>query len=370
MGLLGKAQGRKSTLDSFFSRAKTYISGNFDKAASFCADYAGKCGFDKKNISCFCIALLVFHIQAFYPSFLVNTLSGIDTASIFSFLGKKQDGMGMLPAAAEALAAESDISPELNEIITGVPEPLEYSKPQMVTYFSYKIEKGDTIGEISENFGLNQDTLLSINGIKNSRLIQIGQILKIPNQDGILYTVKSGDSLASIAEKYESDAVAIQIANELFSETIAPASRVFLPGARLNSVEVQEINGDLFAWPIRGYITSPYGYRPSPFTGQRQFHSGLDIGAPTGTPIKAAMSGRITATGFDSISGNYVVISHHSGYRTMYAHMSVIRAKTGNYVRTGDRIGDVGSTGLSTGPHLHFTVYKNGVTVNPRQLMK
>ncbi len=195
-------------------------------------------------------------------------------------------------------------------------------------------------------------------------------MLKIPNQDGILYTVKSGDTLSAIAEKYETNTAAIQTANELFSDTVHPDSKLFLPGARLNTVEVQEINGDLFIWPVTSYITSSYGYRPNPFTGVHQFHTGLDIGAPMGTPIKAAMSGMVIATGYDNISGNHVVITHHSGYRTLYAHLSVIRVKAGSYVRTGDRIGDVGSTGLSTGPHLHFTVYKNGVTVNPRQLMK
>jgi murein DD-endopeptidase MepM/ murein hydrolase activator NlpD len=82
------------------------------------------------------------------------------------------------------------------------------------------------------------------------------------------------------------------------------------------------------------------------------------------------MAGRISSTGYDDTTGNYVVITHHSGYRTLYAHMSVIRTKAGAYVRTGDIIGDVGSTGLSTGPHLHFTVYKNGVTVNPRALIR
>jgi murein DD-endopeptidase MepM/ murein hydrolase activator NlpD len=82
------------------------------------------------------------------------------------------------------------------------------------------------------------------------------------------------------------------------------------------------------------------------------------------------MSGRVSAAGWDDTFGNYVLISHHSGYRTMYGHLSVARVKTGAYVGTGERIGDVGSTGLSTGPHVHFTVYKNGVTVNPRSLMR
>jgi murein DD-endopeptidase MepM/ murein hydrolase activator NlpD len=268
------------------------------------------------------------------------------------------------PADSAALAGEPE------SLISGILEPEVFSKPRMLLYDSYTVRKGDIIGDIAEKFGLNQDTLISCNGIKNSRLIQIGQVLKIPNQDGILYTVKNGDTLPAVAEKFKSGPEAIQTANELFAETVSPGTVRFIPGARLDWVNLQEINGDLFIWPIPGYITSPYGFRNSPFTGARQFHSGLDIGSPMGTPIRAAMSGRVSAVGWDDAFGNYVVVSHHSGYRTLYAHMSVVRVKSGAYVGTGERIGDVGSTGLSTGPHLHFTVYKNGVTVNPRTLMK
>jgi murein DD-endopeptidase MepM/ murein hydrolase activator NlpD len=285
-----------------------------------------------------------------------------------------ENGMGMSYYEVPA-SVEGEETAVLNPLtvdagLEGAPEPFEYSLPQMLSYSAYTVSEGDTIGEIVQNFGLNQDTLISLNGIKNSRLLRIGQVLRIPNQDGILYTVKDGDTLEAIAEKYRVDFGNIQTVNELFSEQVNAGSTLFIPGARLEWMDLQEINGDLFIWPVRGYITSPYGYRSSPFApGNRQFHTGIDIGTPSGTPIRAAMSGRVSAAGYNDISGNYVVISHHSGYRTLYAHMSVIRIKAGAYVKTGERIGDVGSTGLSTGPHLHFTVYKNGLTVNPRVLM-
>jgi len=252
----------------------------------------------------------------------------------------------------------------------GISDPSGLSRPMELSYTSYKIEQGDTISGIAKRFGLNQDTLLSFNNIKNSRIIQIGQYLKIPNQDGILYTVKSGDSLSAISEKYSVDSEVVKAVNNLSAETILAGSKLFLPGARMNQIDVQEINGDLFSWPVRGYISSGYGYRISPFTGARQFHSGLDIAAPQGTPVKAAMYGRVVDTGYDTNSGNYVVIAHHGGYKTLYAHLDVIRVKPGTAVNTGDKIGDVGSTGLSTGSHLHFSVFKNGVTVNPRLLMR
>jgi murein DD-endopeptidase MepM/ murein hydrolase activator NlpD len=277
-----------------------------------------------------------------------------------------ENGMGM--AYIENAALTVDVSS--NAESAGIPEPEFYSKPRMLLSFPYKVQPGDTIGVLAETFGLNQDTLLSLNGIKNSRLLQIGRVLRVPNQDGILYTVKTGDTLASIAKKYETGPETILTANELFSETINPNTSLFSPGARLSRADLQEINGDLFLWPVRGYITSLYGSRPSPFTGVRQFHTGLDIGVPHGTPIKAAMAGRVSAVGYDGVTGNYVVITHHSGYRTLYGHMSKFRTQTGAYVRAGEIIGEVGTTGLSTGPHLHFTVYKNGVTVNPRALIK
>jgi len=251
----------------------------------------------------------------------------------------------------------------------GLPEPSVFSEVPNLFYSSYKVTKGDTISHISETFGLTQDTILSFNGIKNSRLLQINQYLKIPNQDGVLYSVKKGDSLDSIAKRYEIDAVAIQKTNELVSADLTQGEALFLPAARLARTDLQEINGDLFIWPIRGYISSRYGWRTSPFTGARQFHSGLDIAASQGTPIRAAMAGRVSSTGYDVNSGNYVVLSHHSGYRTFYGHLDIIRVSAGEYVKTNQRIGDVGSTGLSTGSHLHFTVFKNGLTVNPLNLM-
>jgi len=274
-------------------------------------------------------------------------------------------GVGM-PFAENA---ESDLPAEVGGIPDSMREPPDFSKPQRLIYSSCTVEKGETISGIAQRYGLAQDTLLSVNGIKNSRLIQIGQFLKIPNQDGILHAVRKGESVAGIADKYEIDAENIRIANGMSDEEPAVGETIFLPAAKLARVALQEINGDLFKWPVRGYVSSRYGWRTSPFTGARQFHSGLDIAAPFGTPLRAAMAGRVTATGYDVNSGNYVVISHHSGYRTFYGHMSVIRVSVGDYVKDGQRIGDVGSTGLSTGAHCHFTVFKNGVTVNPINLI-
>jgi murein DD-endopeptidase MepM/ murein hydrolase activator NlpD len=252
-------------------------------------------------------------------------------------------------------------------------EPEAFSKPRVLLSGTHAVKSGDNISELAVSFGLNQDSIISLNKITNTRLLQIGKVLKIPNQNGILHNVKSTDTLASIAEKYKVDKSAIQTVNELFSENVIAGTDLFIPGARLDFAVLQEINGDLFIWPISGHITitSPYGYRIDPFnSSRRQFHTGIDIRGGYGTPIRAAMAGRVSQVGYDNVLGNYVLITHHSGYRTLYGHMSIIRTRAGAYVALGERIGDVGSTGLSTGPHLHFMVYKNGVLVNPRALIR
>ena len=264
----------------------------------------------------------------------------------------------------------TDLHPEFISEFEGVPEPEEFSRPRMLTFSSYTLEKGDMIGPIAVKAGLNEDTLISINNIRNTRLMQIGQVIRIPNQDGIYYTVKTGDTLESIAESYNTTISYISTVNELFSLEIKPNDTLFIPGARMDWVSRQEINGDLFIWPCSGYISSPYGYRISPFAKTRHFHAGMDISSQMGSPVRAAMSGRVAQIGYDDSWGNFIIVNHHSGYRTFYAHLSAVRVRAGAYVSTGERIGDIGSTGLSTGPHLHFTVYKNGVTVNPRSLMR
>jgi murein DD-endopeptidase MepM/ murein hydrolase activator NlpD len=250
-------------------------------------------------------------------------------------------------------------------------EPEEYSSAQPVLYTGYTVKKGDMIGSLALEFGLNQDTLISVNSIKNTRAIREGVILKIPNQDGIAYTLQASDTLSGIAEKHGIEIGDILTANEYFSTNLKEGDTLFLPGVKLDWAALQEINGDLFIWPTTNrYVTSAYGWRRSPITNTRLFHFGIDIRGNIGAPVYAAMAGRVSFTGYNDVYGNHIVITHHSGYRTLYGHLNIIRVKSGAYVSTGQRIGDIGNTGLSTGPHLHFTVYKNGVAVNPRTLTR
>ncbi len=127
-------------------------------------------------------------------------------------------------------------------------------------------------------------------------------------------------------------------------------------------------SGGSMRWPlaVRGTITSTYGSRSDPINGVSSFHQGLDIAAPRGTAVYAAADGTVIYSGYRNSYGNVVMINHGGGIVTVYAHNSSLVAKKGQEVKKGDIISKVGSTGYSTGNHLHFEVRKNGSTVNPR----
>ena len=125
-------------------------------------------------------------------------------------------------------------------------------------------------------------------------------------------------------------------------------------------------DGGQFKWPVPGYynVTSNFGWRTHPIFKIQRLHNGIDIGAPTGTPIIAAYAGEVVVATYQAAAGNYIMINHGSNLYTVYMHMSKFNVKVGQSVKQGDTIGLVGSTGNSTGPHLHFSVRLNGEYVN------
>lgn len=138
--------------------------------------------------------------------------------------------------------------------------------------------------------------------------------------------------------------------------------------------EVIRKKEDLFActpniFPVQGWISSGYGYRNDPFTGERKFHPAIDIAASWGTSIRAAAKGKVIYAGWDDGYGLKIRIEDGYGYYTVYGHLSHILVKKGAWVEKGQIIGRVGSTGRSTGPHLHFEVWHNGKSINPLNLM-
>ena len=126
------------------------------------------------------------------------------------------------------------------------------------------------------------------------------------------------------------------------------------------------VSSSSFIWPVRGVITSPFGYRMHPIRGRYIFHSGIDIGVASGTPIKCSANGTVIMSTWYGGYGNCIIVDHGGGWSTLYGHCSALYVSKGKTVLQGTVIGAVGSTGMSTGPHLHFEVRYNGSPVDPR----
>jgi murein DD-endopeptidase MepM/ murein hydrolase activator NlpD len=188
--------------------------------------------------------------------------------------------------------------------------------------------------------------------------------------DGIPYTVQAGDSLSSISTASSVPLQVILDVNDLQSDVINPGATLFLPGARMPQEEIRLALGESFIYPVRGVLSSPYGWRIDPIAKVERFHSAIDLAAPLGTPVKAALDGRVSRVAVNSVYGNYIIITHQGSYQTMYAHLSVVSVRQGAWVTQNFKIGEVGSTGYSTGPHLHFSVFRNNKAINPLEVLQ
>jgi murein DD-endopeptidase MepM/ murein hydrolase activator NlpD len=122
-------------------------------------------------------------------------------------------------------------------------------------------------------------------------------------------------------------------------------------------------------WPVDGRITCPYGFRRDPFSGEGAYHTGMDMSAPPGTAVSAAADGTVEQAGWSSGYGQLVVIDHGNGYETYYGHLSRVDVIEGQSIRQGEKVGAVGSSGRSTGPHLHYEVRVGGVPINPYRFL-
>ncbi|MDR2101441.1 MAG: M23 family metallopeptidase [Treponema sp.] len=286
--------------------------------------------------------------------------------------GASQQNLASYVGLSPVTALGHGIVPE-NGIVPGNSIPGDEIIPldlmETFAWKSYSVKKGDSVSRIAADHAISMDAIIASNNIANARRLREGEILRIPNMDGIPYTVIKGDSLSKISSAMDVPLEVILDANDIVSENIDPGTVLFIPGAKKRTEDLKLALGELFIYPIRGRLTSPFGWRNDPISGVRRYHAAVDLAASTGTPVKAAMDGKVSTVGFNSVYGKYIIISHNSGYQTMYAHLSITSVSQGAPVYQGTKIGEVGSTGYSTGPHLHFAVYKNGRAINPLDLL-
>jgi murein DD-endopeptidase MepM/ murein hydrolase activator NlpD len=250
--------------------------------------------------------------------------------------------------------------------------PGDLPGPKILKTFSttvYTVRQGDSVSGIAQKRGLAIDTVLSWNAIKDAHLVVPGRVLTLPNADGLRYTVRRGDTLEGIAKRSGIPLASILDWNDLGSSVITVGQALFLPGARMSAADIARALGTLFIWPVKGMLSSRFGMRIGPVDGIDRFHYGIDLKADTGTTVLAAAAGTVADAGYNGTYGKYIII-RHSGFQTLYGHLSRFTVAAGESVAQGRKIGEVGSTGVSTGPHLHFGVFRGGEPVDPLRYLK
>ena len=293
---------------------------------------------------------------------------------------------GTAPSAAEMEPFQEPVPYTGGGSVFVAPIPLTDSPKRVRRDVTrYTVEPGDTVSGIADQFEVSADSVLWANAKleDNPDMLSVGQIINIPPVSGVLYTVQSGDTVRKIADKFKStkystDALVKSIVEFEFNQTVHDLKEpdymltvgqpLMVPNGTKPYVPrvVSAYNGPIpataargtgnFGWPVSGHITQKFWSR----------HSGIDIGAGMGSPIYAADSGYVAIAGWSTVGyGNMILIDHGNGYQTRYGHLSAFMVEAGDSVKKGQLIGRVGSTGNSTGPHLHFEVILRGVHRNP-----
>jgi murein DD-endopeptidase MepM/ murein hydrolase activator NlpD len=275
--------------------------------------------------------------------------------------------------AAQDLTSQESVLRSANTTETIVPT----NRPRSEV-LDYRVASGDTLSTLSNKFSVSVESIKWANAIsEDSDTIHPGTSLKIPPVTGVVYKVKEGDNLENVAKTYAADKQTI--ADFPFnyiddSLSLRPGQTLYVPNGVLPRPAAPKIvrprvtvdtaiasGSGILSWPVPARISQYYSW----------FHPAIDIANPHGTPIYAAASGKVIDSKKLAVNfGWYCIVDIGDGYTVAYAHMSDLACNIGETVQRGQYIGAVGSTGRSTGPHLHLEVRRYGQTVNPLALLK
>ncbi len=284
------------------------------------------------------------------------------TLSIDGIFGPETDMIVREFQSSQKLVQDGIVGPDTLAVLRGL---LSQSMIHMV-------QAGDTLYDIAKLYQVPLDKIFQVNGLSSSLIIP-GQRILIPNIDAAAvdnqeYIVKNGENLSVIAQKFGLSADDLAEFNQINDPNKIRAGQLLtIPIAAVSTIA--KIKPPDFIWPVIGRISSPYGWRNHPINNVRHFHGGIDIAVPKGTTVRAAAPGIVIKAGWMGEYGLGIVIDHSGGYTTWYGHNSQLLVKAGEQVTVNQPIAKVGSTGLSTGPHLDFRVKYHNETIDPVKML-
>lgn len=304
-----------------------------------------------------------------------------------------------VPNNAQALeqAAGATIRPPfLNKLIEYVDhntpqeeEPEELTEEDITEIIFHRVQSGETVSSIADRYKSSEDVIVLNNQLNSSGQIQVGEVLRVTRGYVIIHEVVRGDTIWDIAALYKVSRSKLLEVNkvdnpeglQIGDTLIIPANEASLEAAMreqstsrtaVRSVSVSSSSSDTgtvsrstreaprFIWPTtEGWISSPFGPRKS------GFHYGLDIAVVTGTPLKAIASGTVEFSGWRGGYGRAVILDHGEGWKSLYAHASSLKVSKGQQVSQGTVVALSGSTGNTTGPHVHLEIIKDDKKLNP-----
>lgn len=261
------------------------------------------------------------------------------------------------------------------EQIPYTPAAQSYDYPETAFVTMYRVETGDSLTAIAKKYSVDWRLVAAMNNLSDPDTIYAGQELFVPITQQDVLVVNSGDTLWDIARRFEVSVEELVFVNDLENpdelfvsqKLVIPQMPVIPTFLQNQAVETLSSRGNdvpYFNWPITGTITSRFGPRR---TG---FHHGIDIYGEPGEVIRASAEGQVVFSGWkNSVYGNTVIINHGRKFMTLYAHNQQNLVKKGDRVDAGQTIARLGATGKTTGPHLHFEIYRNGTPVDPEKLL-
>jgi murein DD-endopeptidase MepM/ murein hydrolase activator NlpD len=235
-------------------------------------------------------------------------------------------------------------------------------------FYLYQPSSTETLYTIAARLNINLDALASLNGLASPAMLDHNQPLLLPNLPALYLYEKDSEVVFDTARQRLDTQQGVYFVTSLEGSSHRSLVRVY-PGARFSPSERLTFITGFFMWPITGMqiITSDYGLRIDPISHQgTHYHRGIDLRLAHGDPVFASRSGVVQHVGYNAMLGHHIILEHSQGYRTVYGHLSQTFVSLGETVRSGAKIGAGGSSGLSTGPHLHFEINKDGVPIDPK----